>query len=211
MSILKKINDYDKKKSNEIKKILNIKNNLNINFDESKLIMYLNNNTNKLIGGNYFFFGIYQPNTKLWIWASSIPGVNKNQILKIKELKNKSYLFENNNNIVKILLEAGADPNILICNTPLIFSVYMDVSFKKVDLLLRYGALIKEFYKYRTFFRKEEYSYFIKILAKRRWVTIKCVTLILGIHKRAVVTANHPDRLLQQGVFEIEIQKSLRF
>ena len=98
MSILKKINDYDKKKSNEIKKILNIKNNFNINFDESKLIMYLNNNTNKLIGGNYFFFGIYQPNTKLWIWASSIPGVNKNQILKIKELKNKSYLFENNNN-----------------------------------------------------------------------------------------------------------------
>jgi hypothetical protein len=97
MSILKKINNYQKKKNNELNKIINIKKKYTINFDKLEELMYLNMNNNKIIGGNYIFYGIYKPENKLWIWASSIPGVNKKNIIKIKELRNKNYLFENNN------------------------------------------------------------------------------------------------------------------
>lgn len=115
------------------------------------------------------------------------------------------YYSRDNYKIFRLLLEAGADPNIKICNTPLIFSVYMDVSFKKVDLLLRYGAMVNEFHKYKdVFYHKEVVKYFIKILAKRRWVYVKCVMLVLSLHKRAVERVNHPDRLKQQGVFVID-------
>jgi hypothetical protein len=93
-NILDKINNYTKKKNIEINKKLNIKKNYNINFDNKKIIITENNK--KIIVGNYIFFGIYQPDTKLWIWASSIPGVNQKQIKIINELKSKNYLFESN-------------------------------------------------------------------------------------------------------------------
>ena len=110
-------------------------------------------------------------------------------------------------NIAKILFKAGADPNKKIKrgNTimPMIFYLNNDIGIKE---LIKYGALINEFYKYKEIIKEfmdpETCHYFIKVLAKRRWVYLKCVVLILGIHKRAVVTANHPDRLLEQGVFE---------
>lgn len=37
------------------------------------------------------------------------------------------------------------------------------------------------------------------------WCIIKCATKILSLHKRAVERVNHPDRLLEQGVFQLEI------
>ncbi len=106
--------------------------------------------------------------------------------------------------ITKLLLKAGADPNIRIktygnTNVPMIFYLYHCTGIKE---LIKYGALLNEFYICREFIQTDSHMYFIKILAKRRWVTIKCVTLILGIHKRAVVTANHPERLLEQGYFQ---------
>ena len=93
-NILDKINKYNNKKNIEINKKLNIKKNYKINFDNHKIIITEDNK--KIIAGNYIFFGIYQPDTKLWIWASSIPGVNQKQIKIINELKSKNYLFENN-------------------------------------------------------------------------------------------------------------------
>lgn len=95
-NILNKINNYNNKKSIEINKKLNIKKNYNINFDKTKKNIILTENNKKVLVGNYIFFGIYQPETQLWIWASSIPGVNQNQIKKINEIKSKNYLFENN-------------------------------------------------------------------------------------------------------------------
>jgi hypothetical protein len=95
-NILNKINSYNNKKSIEINKKLNIKKNYNINFDKTKKNIILTENNKKILVGNYIFFGIYQPETQLWIWASSIPGVNQNQIKKINEIRNKNYLFENN-------------------------------------------------------------------------------------------------------------------
>ena len=53
-------------------------------FDNKKII----------IAGDYNFYGIYQPYTKLWIWASSIPGVDKKHIKNIQKIKSSNYLFE---------------------------------------------------------------------------------------------------------------------
>ena len=38
-----------------------------------------------------------QPNN-LWIWASSIPGINYPNITHIKKIKNLAHLFEGSNN-----------------------------------------------------------------------------------------------------------------
>jgi ankyrin repeat protein len=118
---------------------------------------------------------------------------------------------------IKILLEAGANPNIkinFINNTiPVIFlfnwftddSIYIDIA----KMLINYGAKLNEFYKYKDIY-KDKYSFhmikfFKPLVIKHRWAMIKCVIKLLSVHKRAVITANHPDRLLEQGVFELEI------
>lgn len=99
MNILKKINDYNNKKMIEINKKLNIKKKYNINFNkDKKQNIIISEGTKKILVGKYIFFGIYQPENQLWIWASSIPGVNQKHIQLINEIKNKSYLFENDDN-----------------------------------------------------------------------------------------------------------------
>ncbi len=106
-------------------------------------------------------------------------------------------------NIAKILFEAGADPNVKIkrdnINIPIIF--YLN-NVNGINELIKFGALLNEFYKYKELLESRPLRYFIKILAKRRWVTVKCLVITLSLHKRAVITANHPDRLLEQGVFQ---------
>jgi len=99
MNILKKINDYNNKKMIEINKKLNIKKKYNINFNkDKKQNIIISEGGKKILVGKYIFFGIYQPENQLWIWASSIPGVNQKHIQLINEIKNKSYLFENDDN-----------------------------------------------------------------------------------------------------------------
>jgi hypothetical protein len=97
MNILKEIETIKNKKNKEINKILNINLSYTISFENNKLIL-LNDNNDKILVSEFIFFGIYQPNNKLWIWSNSIPGINKNQIEIINDIKNKSFLFENNNN-----------------------------------------------------------------------------------------------------------------
>jgi hypothetical protein len=99
MNILKKINEYNNKKIVEINKKLNIKKIYNLNFDKDKKnIITILEDKRKILVGNYIFFGIYQPDKQLWIWSSSIPGVNQKQIKLINDIKNKYYLFENDDN-----------------------------------------------------------------------------------------------------------------
>lgn len=95
MDILNKIIQYKKEQNKEINKILNIKNDYTINFKNNKLIL-LTDLDHKILIGDYIFFGIYQPTKNLWIWSNSIPGVSRLQIDNIKDIKDKSFLFENN-------------------------------------------------------------------------------------------------------------------
>jgi hypothetical protein len=44
-----------------------------------------------------------------------------------------------------------------------------------------------------------------KVIKKNRWMTIKCLVLILGLHSKAVITANHPLRKLSRNEFQLEV------
>lgn len=104
MKITEKITGFIEKKNKEISKLLNNKKNYRINFNkngENKMITIFDNNK-IVINGEYNFFGIYQPNTKLWIWASSIPGIDIKHIKNINKIKKLDYLFESTTNIDKI-------------------------------------------------------------------------------------------------------------
>lgn len=94
-TIIKKIKKYNNSKLKEINEIINLKNKYTIDLDNTLLKLYDETNTKKLVT-EYIFFGIYQPATKLWIWANSIPGVNKQNIKIVENIKkNNNYIFEN--------------------------------------------------------------------------------------------------------------------
>lgn len=103
MDILKNINEYNKTKMNEIKNILDVDTEFTINFEKDILILNDDNN-NKIITSKFIFLGIYQPTTKYWIWASSIPGVNKQNIDIIDKIRNKSYLFEKSDDQITLFI-----------------------------------------------------------------------------------------------------------
>jgi hypothetical protein len=118
MSIIKKINNYNNKKNIDNNKILNIKKNYSINFDKNKNRIIINDNKNKILVGEYIFFGIYQPDTQLWIWASSIPGVSQKQIKTINKLKTFNYLFENDDSAdILFLYQLLSNDVVQITNT----------------------------------------------------------------------------------------------
>ena len=97
--VLNKIKENNELKQKEIGKLLDFKNQYNIDFlktGKNKLLGITYNNK-MIIVGDYNFYGIYQPYTKLWIWASSIPGIEKKHIKNIKKIKEFSYLFEADN------------------------------------------------------------------------------------------------------------------
>jgi|UniRef100_A0A6C0ECJ0 hypothetical protein len=93
---LEKIKETIIKKYKYITKILNNDYNYIINFFNSgnKKLLGIYNNNKLILAGEYNFYGIYQKNRKLWVWASSIPGINKYQINNINKIKSLNYLFE---------------------------------------------------------------------------------------------------------------------
>jgi len=113
--ILIKINNYNKEKEKEIKKIINLLKDYYIKFDNSNLLL-LNNKNKKILLSEFIFFGIYQPETKLFIWASSIPGISKKNIELIKNIKAKNYLFENNDNVDVLFLYQLLTNDVLLIN-----------------------------------------------------------------------------------------------
>ena len=94
MSILKKIETNKNNKNKKINKILNININYTVTFNNDKLVL-LDNSNKKILVADYIFYGIYQNDKKIWVWSNLIPGVDKKQIKIIRDIKNKSFLFEN--------------------------------------------------------------------------------------------------------------------
>ena len=100
MNKLNNINDkillFNKEKYNYISQLINLKKKYKIKFikyKNYKLMGLYDNNINLLIG-KYYFYGIYQKSNNLWIWASSIPGVDKYHIMNINKIRSLDYLFE---------------------------------------------------------------------------------------------------------------------
>jgi hypothetical protein len=95
--ILKNIKNINEKKSNDITKVLDPKIKFKLEFSKlgkNKIMELYDDKDNLVINGKYNFYGIYQPTTRLWIWASSIPGVSVSMIKHIKKIKSFDYLFE---------------------------------------------------------------------------------------------------------------------
>ena len=92
----KKIKKFNIKKNNEITKILNINKTYNIDFSSNnkQKLIELYNDKELILKGEYNFFGIIQLSTNLWIWGTSLPGMNKKDIININKLKSLNYLFE---------------------------------------------------------------------------------------------------------------------
>ena len=89
MKILNKIKTINDKKHKYIQKYLNPNKKYHLEFlkNGSKKLLSVNEDLKKIIVGDYNFYGIYQPYTKLWIWASSIPGIDSKYNKNIKYLK----------------------------------------------------------------------------------------------------------------------------
>ena len=96
---ISKIIKYNNDKKDYISNIVNLKKKHKISFNkkkDNKLLELYYDNKKKLVG-TYNFYGIYQKSTKLWIWATSIPGINKKYIDIINKIKSYNYLFESSN------------------------------------------------------------------------------------------------------------------
>ena len=98
---IKEIVEYNEKRNKEITKIINLKKKYKIGFikNNNKKLLELYSDNKKILVGKYNFYGIYQKSTKLWIWASSIPGINKKYINMINNIKSYNYIFESSEDL----------------------------------------------------------------------------------------------------------------
>ena len=70
-------------------------------------------------------------------------------------------------------------------------SIHMKLNlFMKHNCPLKYHSVLKQV------------PTVLKYWCKRKWVLLLAVVKLLSLHQRAVVSANHPNRLKQMGVFE---------
>jgi hypothetical protein len=103
--------------------------------------------------------------------------------------------------IFEALLDRGVDINAKDYEGVTIFDrrLYCD-DLETLVYLARRGARMS----YSWVFRHEEYRILKKIWARRKWLVVRCTVKFLGLHQRAVVTANHPLRTLARGEFKEE-------
>jgi hypothetical protein len=96
MKLLEKILKNTNDKYKNINKIVNFKEKYLINFIKNGNNIYLGLYLEEklIIAGNFNFYGIYQPSSNLWIWASSIPGTSQKTLKNIRRIKKSYHLFE---------------------------------------------------------------------------------------------------------------------
>jgi len=94
--IIQNINKNTQQKTKEINQIIDPKKKYKINFTKTGKTkqLKLSNNKKDILIGDYGFYGIIQPGTNLWIWASSIPGVDIKHIKNIQRMRDSAHLFE---------------------------------------------------------------------------------------------------------------------
>ena len=109
-----------------------------------------------------------------------------------------------------LLMDSGADINIKTKNGNSCIDILVDHHILgqcfphllhnlniKYNVLMKYNCSLK----YNSVLK--QVPNVLKYWCKRKWAIIRSATKILSLHQRAVVSANHPNRLKQLGVFEI--------
>lgn len=131
------------------------------------------------------------------------------------------YKFNEENNykfIVSVDLELYDKPSMYVefyILDKLILIDYTQIiinSYKYYDLIQNHERGINAFLScylskfLPNIFKKQAINLIVKYINKfykiKGWTIIKSLTKLLSLHKRAVVTANHPDRLKLSGVFQ---------
>lgn len=104
MDIITKIKNYSRKAKNKISKFLDLNKEYDIKWIEYKTgkILCIRYDNKNIITGTYKYIGEYQPKKSLWIWGSSISGVNKDIILSCKKIRSFTHLFENPTKLKKL-------------------------------------------------------------------------------------------------------------
>ena len=123
MKIIEKIKSNLKKKTKNIKELLSPKDKYKIEWikqGKQKLIS-INKNNKPLLKATFNFFGIYQPETRLFIWASSIPGISQEQIKYIRFIKSHNHLFESDDEpLIMFYYQLLTQDMLLITDTKMI-------------------------------------------------------------------------------------------
>lgn len=105
--------------------------------------------------------------------------------------------------IVCILLKKGLDINLedKFGITPLMDARVSYANACNVATFIKYGAKpTKNEIEHMKRYLPDTYKMWIR----KKWVPIRCCVKLLGLHQRAVVTANHPLRKLERGEFKEE-------
>ena len=99
-NILKRIDSINTEKNKYISQLMDEKKKYKIDFFKSgkNKMMGIFDNKKMILAGDYNFYGVYQPSTNLWVWASSIPGVDIKHIKNIQKIKSFSHLFYSDTN-----------------------------------------------------------------------------------------------------------------
>ena len=117
MEILKKIDSNKKIKQKKMSKLMKSKkDHYTVLFNENRINLLLNKQ--KIFTSDFKLYGIMQPNN-LWIWASSIPGINYPNILHIKKIKNLAHLFEGNKNKRMLFYHQFLTQDVILITDPI--------------------------------------------------------------------------------------------
>ena len=118
--------------------------------------------------------------------------------------------------LIPLLVKKGADINIIsnsMNKTPIGHAVSLAITIAYAVPKLREDLLcyIRTIMKYRPKvddtsreFMKRHLPDVLSKWIRGKWVFIRCSVKLLGLHQRAVVTANHPLRKLERGEFKEE-------
>ena len=95
-------------------------------------------------------------------------------------------------------MKYGADINVKSTSGDFCMDLLRYAPFLKYsELLLKYNPPLK----YDP--RLKQVPKVLKYWCQRKWAIIRSATKLLSLHQRAVVSANHPNRLKELGEFEI--------
>jgi hypothetical protein len=123
-------------------------------------------------------------------------------------------IYSDKLNCLQFMVEHGAYINNSIRDiiySDFVYDYYEDTSNyydSEYDSESESESETEEFHDYRKICinncLRGSFEYISKKLAQRRWTFVKCYVLLLGLHQRAVVSANHPNRLKQLGYFNVK-------
>jgi len=143
MNIITKIKTFSKNAKKEISKILDLNKEYDlkwINYKTGKILAICYDNK-EIITGDYKYIGEYQVNKSLWIWASSMNGINKQTLLNIKKIRSFTHLFEEPNKLKSLDKKRYDFYYQILTSDTMILSSYIEFEWLKELILYITGDL----------------------------------------------------------------------